>query len=163
MIDVALVGIAVRAILGEVSFVVADVAIVVANIALVLADILVVLTDVLLVTSDVAFIFVDILLIRIAVSAVFRHVFLVLLDVFLVVLDVLLLRRGILGVGASSEQTGKCNCEHTSTDDEFCLHFSSPVEYAPGLTTTLTESNTEVTAKFRGLLMRLDLRQKAEG
>jgi len=73
---------------------------------------------------QIALIFVDVALIRVAIRPIFGQIFLIVSNVFLVTLNVLLLRGGILapGRGTTHEQTGKCECEHTSTDEIFCLH-----------------------------------------
>jgi hypothetical protein len=71
---------------------------------------------------------IDIPLVLIAIRAVLRQIRLIVSNIFLIILDVLLLRGRILalGIGTTGEQTGKSNCEHTSTHHSFCVHFVSP-------------------------------------
>ena len=111
---VALVLVAIGPVLVQVTAVVIDVALV--------------LIAIFAIGRQVALIFVDVALIGVAVRAVFRQILLVASNILLVIFDVQLLRTRILalGISATGEQTGKSNCEHTSTYHSFCVHFSSP-------------------------------------
>jgi hypothetical protein len=73
---------------------------------------------------QIALVMIDVALIGIAIRAIVRQIFLVASNVFLVLLDVLLLRSRIraLGIRTTGEQTGKSNCEHTSSYKLFYLH-----------------------------------------
>ena len=85
------------------------------------------------VLGQVALVLVDVALIRITIRTIFRQVLFVLPHVFLVVLTVLLLWGRVLGVSPGNQQTGKRHREHTSTDEEFCLHFSLLIKSILGL------------------------------
>jgi hypothetical protein len=95
------------------------------GLAAVVVDVALVLIAIFAIGREVTLIFVDVALIGVAVRAIFREIFFVASNIFLVVLDILLLRTRILALGirATGEQTGKSNCEHTSTHHSFCVHF----------------------------------------
>src|SRR5436190_17817741 len=116
VIDVALIGIAVRAVLVQIAPIVIDVPLVGVAVGAIL--------------RQIPLIMIDIALIGIAIRAVLREIFLIASNVFLVVLNILLLRSRIraLGIGAPGEQTGNSNREHPSTDHKFCVHGSLLIE-----------------------------------
>src|SRR2546427_461303 len=101
------------------------------EIALVLVDVLLILVAVFAVFGQIFLVIVDVALIRVAIRAILRQVFLVLPDFLLVALNILLLGGRILGVSTGAKQTGKRHREHTSTNQEFCLHFSLLVTNVP--------------------------------
>jgi hypothetical protein len=80
------------------------------------------------VLAQIALVVIDVALIGIAIGAILRQIFPVVSDIFLIVLNVLLLRGWIraLGIRTTDQQTGKSNCEHTSTGHEFSIHVFSP-------------------------------------
>jgi len=106
------------------TFVVAQIIAILMQVSLVVVDVPLVCVAIGAVLAQVAFIVIDIALIGIVIRSILRRICLIVSHVFLVVLNVLLLRRRILALGirATGEQTGKHNGDHTSTDDEFCLH-----------------------------------------
>ncbi len=91
-------------------------------------DVLLVGVTVRTILRQIPLVMIDVALICVAIRAVLRQIFLIVSNVFLVAFNVLLLRSGILALckSAASEETGKNDCEHTSTDHDFCLHVFSP-------------------------------------
>src|SRR6266851_559976 len=163
MVDIPLVLVALLAILGQVLLVVIDVTLIRIAVRTVPVQVAAVMVNVPLggvaigaVFAQIVLSVIDVALIGVAIRTVFRQIFLVVSDVFLVVLNVLLLRGRIraLGIGTTCEQTGKSNHEHTSTDHMFCVHRVLSYSIVPGVTTTLTKSNTRRTAKLRYLTRR---------
>src|SRR6266851_5469828 len=163
VIDVALVRIAVRAVLVQIAPIVIDISLILVPVNAVRAQIFAVGlclgavdAELLVIVCKLGLVVIDMTLIGVAIRTVFRQIFLVVSDVFLVVLNVLLLRGRIraLGIGTTGEQTGKSNHEHTSTDHMFCVHRVLSYLIVPGVTTTLTKSNTRRTAKLRYLTRR---------
>src|SRR5882762_5060617 len=120
------------------------------QVLLVLVDVLLVLVAILAVFGQVFLVMVNVTLIGIAIRTILRQILLVVSDVFLVAFNVLLLRSGIraLGISAASEETSKSDCEHTSTDHDFCLHVFSPYEIVPGTTPHLQNQTHRALQSF---------------
>src|SRR6266446_7291681 len=140
LIDVTLVLVAIGAVLVQVAAIVVDVALV--------------LIAIFAIGRQVTLIFVDVALIGVVVRAVLREIFLVVSNVLLVIFDVLRLRTRILalGINATREQTGKGNCEHTSTHHSFCVHFLVSLVDRSGTNPMLRNQTLRAQQSFAGRL-----------